>query len=82
MVQADPSEGTVGGSPLQLTAQVTDDGGPKPVTYRWQSTSGSLDSTTSPTTSWSCTEEGDFTVTLEDGTELKGSRRYRESVQG
>jgi len=25
---------------------------------------------------------GDFTVTLEDGTELKGSRRYRESVQG
>ena len=65
MVQADPSEGTVGGSPLQLTAQVTDDGGPKPVTYRWQSTSGSLDSTTSPTTSWSCTEEGDFTVTLE-----------------
>jgi len=25
---------------------------------------------------------GDFTVVLEDGTELKGSRRYRESVQG
>lgn len=25
---------------------------------------------------------GDFTVKLEDGTELKGSRRYRESVQG
>lgn len=25
---------------------------------------------------------GDFTVVLENGTELKGSRRYRESVQG
>jgi hypothetical protein len=65
LVEASPSEGTVGGNPLQLTADVTDDGGPDPITYLWQTTSGNLDSTSSPATSFSCTVEGTVTITLQ-----------------
>jgi hypothetical protein len=59
-----PAETTVGNA-VALTATVSnEDGVPSPVTYAWQADGGSLDGESAPEPSWSCTEPGEFTLTL------------------
>jgi hypothetical protein len=63
-VTATPSETTVG-SAVALAATITnEDGVPAPATYAWQAEGGSLDGESAPEPSWSCTEPGEFTLTL------------------
>jgi hypothetical protein len=63
-VTATPSETTVG-SAVALAATITnEDGIPGPATYAWQAEGGSLDGESAPEPSWSCTEPGEFTLTL------------------